>query len=165
MIGNPLNRCFIALGFLYQADNLRQYRLTANPGRTDHQPTGPVYCRSGDSGTRFLIDRNRLSADHCLVDGGDSLDHLTINRNLLPRSDQQQVPRLHIAGRNFPLLPIAEQYCPVRLQLQQPFQRSPRLAFGPRLQPLAETDKEDQHGAGFKKYCGPLSEEPENRQQ
>ena len=136
---------FGTLGFFYQPDDLRQGRLTADPGGFVDDRAVSVQRACGHLVPLGLAHRHRFTGQHALVHPAAALADEAIDRNLLAGTDPDPVALAHLFHRDVLLLTVPDHPGGLRPQIQQPAHRLRSLAFGAQLQCLTQVDQTDDH--------------------
>src|SRR5206468_2187427 len=118
-VGDTLDGRFRALRLLHEADDLRQHRIGADPGRPHAEGARLIY-RRADYGVAGLFgDRHRLTRYHRFVDRRTAVDDLAIDRDLLARPDDNDVAGGDVLDRQLALVAVADDARRPRLQSDQ----------------------------------------------
>ena len=145
-IGQALQRSLRSLRLGHQRDDLRQHRFVADLGGTHDQAAGAVEGAAGDVIALGLLHRHRLAAQHRLVDIAASLQHHTIERNLLAGPHPQALAHDDLIQRNILLgTIIGNAMRNFGCQFEQATDRGRGLATRTQFQPFAEQDQGDDH--------------------
>jgi hypothetical protein len=91
-VGQRLHRRAAALRLRDRAHDLRQQRVVADAVGAQHQCRGAVDRARGQRSAGGLVDRQRLAAEHRLVDRARAFDHDAVDRHLLARRTRRLSP-------------------------------------------------------------------------
>ena len=148
-VGQALHRRFGGLRVLHQPDDLRQHRLRADGSGFNGQQAIGVDRTGRDVGPGAGLDGQALTGQHRVVDPGGALDHTSVHRNALARTDDHHVAGADRIDRHPGFNAVPPQRRGFRSQFHQRAHGRGGLAAGPALQPFAEADEGDQQRRGF----------------
>ena len=145
-VDEALDRRLPRLGLGHEPRDLRERRLLADLRRTHDEPPERVDRRPGDRSAGHDVDRHRLAREHRLVDCGLALDDDSVRRDLLTRTDDEEIAGHELADRNRDLDPVPEHASLLRAELEERADRGARTAPRPRLEVAPEQDQRRDHG-------------------
>ena len=90
-IGEPLDRCARTLRVADHPHNLREQRVAADAFRAHGHAAVDRNRSADDPVARRLVHRHRLAGHHRLVDRRLPVDDDAVHRNLVPRTDAQDI--------------------------------------------------------------------------
>ena len=145
LVGKLLDRRLRCLRLLDQLDDLGKHGVGAHPSGS--HPKCPRLVDGGsDHGIAHpLADRDRLAGDHRLVNRGVAVDDLAVDRDPLPRSHCDNVPRHNLGDRDLGLHTVADEASGTRLQADQLADRLPGPGLRSDLDQPAKHDQSDDH--------------------
>jgi len=136
------------LGLHDQRLDLAESRVVAGLGDPDVHRAGQVVRAGEDLHARNLVDGQRLAGDRRFVDGAQAGGHLAVGRDVVTRTDTDQVPRLQRADLDLLFDAVgADEIRPGRRQFDQRLDGRTRAQRGAGLNQFAEQHEEaDQSG-------------------
>ncbi|MBM2844369.1 MAG: hypothetical protein HW404_2206, partial [Anaerolineales bacterium] len=138
-----------SLRLLDQADDLRQGRVRADAPGFGLQAAEAVERAADDLVVSALLHRHRLPGQHRLIDRRMALQDAPVDRDLLPRLDDENVADAHLLDRDFEFLAVSNDARRFRAQAHQTPDGVARPAARPGLQQLAQDDQGDDDGGGL----------------
>ena len=97
-----------ALGFLHQANDLRQRRIIAHLLRPHAEGAGGVDGGGIHAVTRVFINGHAFAGQHGLIHRRVTIQHHAVHRDASAGAHQQHVAHLHILKRDFDFLVPAD---------------------------------------------------------
>ncbi len=149
-ISHALDGRFRALGVLHQLDDLGQGGILTHFGRPEAERARLVDRRPDDLVSRLFGHWQTLSSDHTLVHRAATLSDHAIHRHLFAGPHDHYVAHQHLFHGDVHLLAIPYHSRRLGLQAHQLLDGLVGLAFGARLQHLAQQDEGDDDGRGVK---------------
>ena len=99
-VRHPLDRRAAALRLAHHPDDLGKQGLRTDPLGAHREAARAVHRGADHRVARPLLDRDRLAADHRLVDCATTVDDHPVDRHPLTRPHPQQVPDAHLGKRH-----------------------------------------------------------------
>ena len=132
------------------ADDLREEGVRTDTFGADHQRPGAVQGCADHAVAHALFHGHRLPAHHRLVHRAATIDHHTVDRDLLTRADAQAVVGLHAVEGDVRLAPVGgDEPRGLGRHTQQGPQGAARPAARAQLEDLTQQDERRDHGRGF----------------
>src|SRR5437867_6941143 len=131
------------LGVLDELDDLAQGRVRPDARRSDPQQSCLVDRCANSRVPDLLLHGDRLARDHRLVDCGHSPHDDPVNRDALPRSDDDEIVHLDLLDRNLLFLIVPNHAGRPRCEVHELPDRVARLPLRDLLEVLAEEDEAD----------------------
>ncbi len=137
------------LRLLDQADDLRQGRVRADAPGFGLQAAEAVERAADDLVVSALLHRHQLPGQHRLIDRRTAFQDAPVDRDLLPRLDDENVADAHLLDRDFEFLAASHDARRFRAQAHQTPDGVARPAARSGLQQLAQDDQGDDDGGGL----------------
>ena len=149
-VGQALHRRFGALRLRHQTNDPGKQGMFPHAGRTAAQHAFAVAGCGEHAVTGLLGDGQALAGEHRLIDAGQPLDHLAIDRQAFTRADDENIAGNQQRGIEFDKLPVALDPCGFRLQAQEAFDRRRGTRLGTRFELFAEQHQRNHRCRRFK---------------
>ena len=153
-VGEALDRRLARLRLLDEPGDLRERGVGADPRRADDEPAVRVDRRPGDLDAGTDVDGHGLARQHRRVDCREAVLHDAVGRDLLARADDEPVAGPDPVDGNHDLLPVAQQPCVLRAELEERADRCACATARPRLQESPEEDQRRDHRADLEVRVG-----------
>ena len=131
-------------------DDLGKRGVLSYTGGCTFDKSGLVHCTCRYLIASRLIYRNAFSCKGRFIDSTVSFQDHAINRNILPWTNKEYIPFLHLFHRNRNLLTVSFHGSCFGSQLHKAFQRICSLPLGTCFQHLSYCDQGKDHGCRFK---------------
>ncbi len=109
---------------------------------------------TGDSGAGRDVDGDGLAREHRLVDGRFALDDDAVGRDLLPRTDDEEIADRELGDRNGDLHAVPEHACLLGAELEERADRRARAPPRSSLEIAPEQDQRRDHGGDLEVDVG-----------
>ncbi len=133
-VDGALDRRLRSLGVADHLDDLGQHRVLPDPGGAEAERAGLVDCGPDHRVALHLLDRDRLTGHHGLIDRRPTGDHDPVDRDLLPGPDHDGVIDDDFFDRHVDLDTAPDHPCGLRLESDQLLEGFGGLGAGPYLQ-------------------------------
>ena len=140
-IDEALDRRLSGLGLGHEPGDLRERRLLAHARRTHDEPAERVDRRAGHRGAGCDVDGHGLARQHRLVDRRLALDDEAVRRDLLARTDDEEIADGELADRHRHFHTVPQDVSLLRAELEERANRSARAPPRASLEIATEQDQ------------------------